>query len=220
MACSKMMKNYYEILGIQPGADVDVIKSAYREKARKFHPDTSQCDSLNAFLLVQEAYDTLCEPEKRECYDNDLKKYTFDEQKWTQVGPTPTSREFASTDWNFIQNEFFNLADWREDENDKFLEIILSPREARKGTITVFEIPFAYSCPFCRGTGEVFFQICTKCSGTGQKKIMKEFQLKLPAGQTDGDHLIVDLTNSKILKFRLNISIRVLNSATVFSEIF
>lgn len=213
------MKNYYEILGIQPGSDLNQIKSAYREKARKFHPDTSKTETLDKFLLIQEAYETLCEPHKRECYDLELNKVNASRHRWSPTN-TPAERASENTDWNFIQNDFFYLADWKDEENDRFLEIILTPREARTGTVVFIDLPLVYTCPICQGTGEAYFQICPKCRGTGKAQFLKEFQINLPPVQKDGDHLIVDLVNAKKLRLRLNVIIRVLNSSAVFSEIF
>ncbi len=63
-------KDYYDILGVPPQASADVIKSAYRKLARKFHPDVSkEKNSEERFKEVNEAYDVLKDPEKRAHYD-------------------------------------------------------------------------------------------------------------------------------------------------------
>ena len=63
-------KDYYETLGVPPGADADVIKSAYRKLARKYHPDVSkEADAEEKFKAVNEAYEALRDPQKRAQYD-------------------------------------------------------------------------------------------------------------------------------------------------------
>lgn len=65
-----MSKNYYEILGLEPSASQEEIANAYRKLAKKFHPDLNQGDAFFAkhFLLIQEAYRNLSDPEKRKLF--------------------------------------------------------------------------------------------------------------------------------------------------------
>jgi len=63
-------KDYYEVLGVPPGADADVIKSSYRRLARKFHPDVSkEKDAEERFKAINEAYEVLKDGKKRAAYD-------------------------------------------------------------------------------------------------------------------------------------------------------
>lgn len=60
---------YYAMLGLTPDANLDEIKSMYRELVKEYHPDGSAPDS-NAFLLVQSIYETLSDPAKKREYDS------------------------------------------------------------------------------------------------------------------------------------------------------
>ena|SRR5574343_363019 len=59
---------HYETLGLQPSATPEEIRSAYRHLAQKLHPDKG--GNLDKYIKVQEAYETLSDPIKREEYDH------------------------------------------------------------------------------------------------------------------------------------------------------
>src|SRR5271157_455040 len=63
--------DYYKTLGVSKEADADEIRKAYRRLARKHHPDLNPGDKAaeDRFKTVQEAYDILSEPKKKQMYD-------------------------------------------------------------------------------------------------------------------------------------------------------
>lgn len=63
-------KDYYKTLGVSRDAKLEQIKHAYRKLARKYHPDVSkETNAEEHFKDVQEAYEVLKDPKKREAYD-------------------------------------------------------------------------------------------------------------------------------------------------------
>jgi curved DNA-binding protein len=63
-------KDYYNILGVEPGAGEAELKTAYRRLARKYHPDVSkESGAEEKFKAVNEAYEALRDPQKRAAYD-------------------------------------------------------------------------------------------------------------------------------------------------------
>jgi len=62
--------DYYADLGISKGADDAEIKSAFRQKARKLHPDVNKApDAQQQFQKIQAAYEVLSDPQKKSMYD-------------------------------------------------------------------------------------------------------------------------------------------------------
>ena len=64
-------RDYYEVLGLQKGASEEEIKKAYRQMAKKYHPDLNPGDKAaeEKFKEVGEAYEVLSDSEKRARYD-------------------------------------------------------------------------------------------------------------------------------------------------------
>ncbi len=63
-------KDYYNILGVKRNASESDLKRAYRQLARKYHPDVSkEANAEERFKAVGEAYEVLKDPEKRTAYD-------------------------------------------------------------------------------------------------------------------------------------------------------
>lgn len=63
-------RDYYSILGVTKTASADEIKKAYRNLAKKYHPDSNkEADAEKKFKEISEAYTVLSDPEKRKKYD-------------------------------------------------------------------------------------------------------------------------------------------------------
>lgn len=71
------MKDYYKILNVSMDANNDEIKKAFRNLAKKYHPDRNpdDKDSLRKFQEVNEAYEVLSKEESRKKYDTERSKF-------------------------------------------------------------------------------------------------------------------------------------------------
>lgn len=70
-----IFKNYYQVLGVEQFAEADAVRTAYRQLARKFHPDLNDGNVHfeEKFKEINEAYEILSNPEKRAIHDTMLK---------------------------------------------------------------------------------------------------------------------------------------------------
>lgn len=65
------MKNYYQILQVDPSAEQEVIEAAFKRLASKYHPDKNRSpDATSNMQKLNEAYETLRDVNKRKQYDN------------------------------------------------------------------------------------------------------------------------------------------------------
>ena len=64
------MQDFYDVLGVDRGADKKAIKTAYRQKARQYHPDVNKEDGAEEkFKRISNAYEVLSDDSKRGIYD-------------------------------------------------------------------------------------------------------------------------------------------------------
>ena len=92
-------KDYYKVLGVDRNATEDEIKSKYRKLALEHHPDRNTGDKSaeEKFKEINEAYQVLSDPEKRNRYNQLGESY----DSWQQRGGTPGG--FNWDEW-FVQN--------------------------------------------------------------------------------------------------------------------
>ena len=68
------IKDHYLVLGISRRENFSGIREAYRELTKRYHPEHAGPDAIDKFREVQQAYETLSDPEKRRTYDRDLEQ--------------------------------------------------------------------------------------------------------------------------------------------------
>jgi len=90
----KFESDYYAVLGIMADAGEKSIKRAYRHLARRFHPDLSDDeDAARRFREIQEAYELLIDPLKREAYDHWRRQQGWDRPLPIVLRVTPSQPE-------------------------------------------------------------------------------------------------------------------------------
>ena len=206
-------KDLYRILGVNQKADSAKIKKAYRRAAKKYHPDVSP-KGEEKFKEVQEAYETLSDPEKKAVYDREISKkpiprpsfYNYSQPLRTGSLRTHPSSLFDEIDQFFSAVEDFWMdrrpefsGDWEEDHSDLLsLEITLTPSEARDGCEIPLEVQFWTDCRRCLGAGFKEGLICGLCRGHGKARVQKKIRVTIPSGVKSGMQIRILLKDRKL----------------------
>lgn len=134
------MKDYYQTLNVSETATDDEIKKAYRKLARDFHPDRNKtANAESKFKEINEAYDTLKDPNKRSNYNN-MKKYggsSFQQDEWTVYTGSGGKSGFED-----IFSSIFGRRNVRNKNEDLTAKYDISLEEAFTGVDT--EVNFSY----------------------------------------------------------------------------
>src|SRR5579863_9673592 len=98
------LMDFYETLGVAREAGADDIRKAYRKLARKHHPDLNPGDKAaeDRFKKVQEAYDVLSDPKKKQMYDQ---VGFYSENGMPAGGPQGPNMGFGGFDFSDVINK-------------------------------------------------------------------------------------------------------------------
>lgn len=160
-------RDYYEVLGIDKGASDDEIKKAYRQAAKKYHPDLNPGDkeAEAKFKEVNEAYEVLSDRDKKSRYD--------------QFGHAGVDPNFGAGGG---PSGYGGFEGFDMDLGDLFGNIFgggfgggrrSDPNAPRRGTDTQvnLNLSFEEAAKGCRRTVKVpIIDVCFDCSGSGAKK--------------------------------------------------
>lgn len=200
-------KDYYKILGVEKTATADEIKSAYRKLAMKWHPDRNP-DNLeeakNKFAEINEAYEVLSNPEKRQQYDNPSPFGDFGgmgggtARQWTDEngnmhfefngGGMPGGFGFGNPFMDpFGMGGFGPFGRRRVDPNaprpgeSMIFTLSVGFREAIDGCSKKVRLNIEDNCGCLNG--------CDKCNHTGRIAKTITLEVKVPMGCPDGQRL-------------------------------
>ncbi len=172
------MSDYYEVLGVTRTASFEEIKRAFRAKAKESHPDYHPNDPKAAerFKLVNEAYETLKDPQKKAAYD----RYGHD--AYTQgmngggFGGGFEGFNFGGGGFEGIFDEIFSgftgrsrtRASHEQPGEDERFDLTITLEEAYTGLKKKIKTRCYAPCSTCHGKGGDGIETCSTCQGTGR----------------------------------------------------
>lgn len=186
-------RDYYEVLGIEKGADEKEIKSAFRKLAKQYHPDLNP-DNKEAeakFKEINEAYEVLSDPDKKAKYDQ-FGHAAFDQSQGFGgaggAGFNDFGDIFGDIFGDFFGGGFSGGGSSRAQRtgpkagSDLKIKLDITFEEAAFGTKKEIKINRIEKCNVCDGTGAkkgTAKKTCPTCSGAGSIKTVQ----RTPFGQ-------------------------------------
>lgn len=170
-------RDYYEVLGISKTAADDEIKKAYRQLAKKYHPDANPGDKEAEvkFKEASEAYAVLSDTEKRRQYDQ-FGHSAFDGGAGGAGGFDFTNMDMGDI-FGDIFGDLFGGGRSRRTSNGPMkgpnvrAGVRITFEEAVTGTDKELELNLKEECTTCHGSGAkpgTSTETCKKCGGKGQ----------------------------------------------------
>jgi molecular chaperone DnaJ len=165
-------RDYYEVLGVPRDADEQQIKKAFRQLARRLHPDVSEEPDAEArFREISEAYEALSNPETRQLYDR------YGHAGLRSGGFTPTHFDLGNLGdlfSTFFGDDLFGMGGRGGRSargGDLAAEIAIDLSEAATGTKVRVPLQVAVTCHTCSGDGVqpgTKVSACDRCGGSGR----------------------------------------------------
>ena len=170
-------RDYYEVLGVDRNADAATIKKAYRQLAKKYHPDMNPGDkeAEQKFKEAAEAYSVLSDDNKRRQYDQ------FGHAAFEQGGGGAGGFDFNGADmgdiFGDIFGDLFGGGSRRRANNGPMkganlrASVRITFEEAVFGCEKELELSLKDECTNCHGTGAkpgTSPETCPNCGGRGQ----------------------------------------------------
>lgn len=171
-------RDYYEVLGVDKNADDDTLKKAYRNLAKKYHPDMHPGDKEceEKFKEASEAYGVLSDPEKRRQYDQ-FGHAAFDGSAGGSGFSGFSGADFSDIFGDIFGDFFGGGRSSRRNPNGPMkganlrTTVKITFEEAVFGVEKELELNLKDECKSCHGTGAkpgTSPETCPKCKGQGQ----------------------------------------------------
>jgi len=194
-------KTYYMILGVSRAESAGGIRAAYRELAKKLHPDVAGQQATHAFQEISEAYDVLSDPQRRREYESEFRRVESVDVAPIRPAPAaPIARApvsiFVATESvrpsfepmyeRFLRSNFTAVGIPKSEHLQGLnIEVVLTHEEARQACELPIGVPTFRRCPYCGGSGRDWLFPCLSCQ-QGMIEDEEIVRVRIPAMARSG----------------------------------
>lgn len=216
-------RDYYVILGVPRTESAAGIRSAFRDLAKKYHPDRSGAEGSEAFREAVDAYRVLSDAARRRSYDARLRREERAPAVVRRTSAEPLTREpvalfghpeairpsFDAMFDRFVRN-FTRIGVPKAERVEPLnCDVVLSPQEAAGGGVLPIAVPVFGPCRECGGAGTTWLFPCLHCGQSGVVEESVTVRLEIPPMVRAGTVLDLPLELLGVSNFRLRIFIHI-----------
>jgi molecular chaperone DnaJ len=201
-------KTYYMVLGVTRAETPAGIRAAYRDLARRLHPDVAGAGATRAFQELTEAYEVLSDPARRHAYNAQLAPPARPRVPISIVADAETIHpSFEEVHTRFARNFTGLHVPKAERPVALEVEVLLTSAEAAAGCDVPIGVPTFAPCPRCRGSGWVWSYPCTACRQAGMLETERLVHVRVPPMAPPGALYELALGGLGIHNFHLRIHV-------------
>lgn len=198
------MRDYHRRLGPSHSPNLDEIRRAYRDLARRCRPRRGTHETGERLASSHFAHEILSDPQRQ--------------RPDGAFGRRASGREHVFTDE--VDVDFPSVSNLVDRMRQSFFgdaprhtlsaEVCLTPTQADSGVEVPLDVSLRHTCPACGGRGEIWVDPCGACGGSGAGLLPHQLQLIMPPGVRDGTCLRFDVTPpyAPVARLQVRISVR------------
>lgn len=203
------MSDYHRILGLPRDANLDEIRRAFWQLARRYRDELGDPTGQMRLEQIRRAYHALSSDVGR----SRGRKVLGQGRAEPVTGRVPWFGDEVAVDFpsvaGFVERMQEGFFGTRGHADALATDVSLTAREAARGATIDVSVPLCQTCPVCGGRGEVWTERCGICTGRGGALVPHQIQVAVPRGVRHGTRLryrvVLPYVPSTVLDIRFTV---------------
>jgi molecular chaperone DnaJ len=221
------IRDHYTVLGVPRDENPAGIRAAFRDLAKRHHPDRAGPEGTLRFREIADAYRVLGDARARRAYDENVRRSEaiarLAKSQRRARRPAPDSFVDESLDVfgepgqpsaeallaRFLSNFTTRGHPKAERAEPLVCHVLLSQDEARAGGLLPIRIPILARCASCGGSGHVWPFPCIDCGASGMVQRSADVGVRIPSGVISGSRFTAALERVGVANLYLEVLVEV-----------